>query len=443
MNPLKIAGQDASSTRHYMTTNGNASGATEAFKLNQSSETIARNDDLRNESKRKFKKLLLASSNSGALGELAVLPTDTSVKDLMQEYCPDVLIYPPEAPVVPILRYQVKTADDMCKLPSIQWLIKNVLPSHGLAVIYGPSGSGKSFLVLDMLQSLAFGCGWFGHKVKQCSVTYVALEGEVGLAGRIKAYVSRHGSTSSAIGYIAQSFTLTETDDINELAKAILAAGTSDVVVVDTLSRAIAGLDENDSKAMGLIIAAAKILQEMIGGLLLFVHHTGKDASRGMRGHSALHAAVDCAIEVKRTGDNREWILAKSKDGEDGASHSFKLEVVSLGVDIDGDEVTSCVVVPNQSAQAVQKKMPKLASNQTIALNALEEPMCKSVDIDQEGAPPGRHCLRFDEAIAIVAPLMPAAAKHQKERAKVAITGLVGKGVLSEDGEWLFRNQSL
>jgi KaiC/GvpD/RAD55 family RecA-like ATPase len=443
MTPIHLASHGVDATHHGRITNGNASVAPEAFKPNKTSETIARNDDLRNETTREFKKLLLASSSSGALGELAGLATDTPCKDLMQEYCPDALIHPPKAPVVPILRYQVKTADDMCKLPPFQWWVKNVLPSRGLAVIYGPSGSGKSFLVLDMLHSLAFGCAWFGHKVKQCSVTYVALEGEAGVAGRIKAYVSMHGSTSSDIVYIAQPVTLIEADDINELAKAILAAGTSDVVVIDTLSRAIAGLDENDSKAMGQIIASAKMLQEMIGGLLLFIHHTGKDASKGMRGHSSLHAAVDCAIEVKRTGDNHEWILAKSKDGEDGASHSFKLEVVSLGVDADGDAITSCVVVPNQSAQAVQKKMPKLASNQTIALNALEEPMCKSVDIDQEGAPPGRHCLRFDEVIAIVAPLMPAAAKHQKERAKVAITGLVGKGVLSEDGEWLFRNQSL
>jgi hypothetical protein len=209
---------------------------------------------------------------------------------------------------------------------------------------------------------------------------------------------------------------------------------------VDTLSRAISGLDENDSKAMGQIIAAAKILQDLLGGLLLFIHHTGKDAARGMRGHSSLHAAVDCAIEVKRSGDHREWIVAKSKDGEDGASHPFKLEVVHLGTDSDGDAETSCVVVADQSGQAIAKKRPTLGSNQTIALKALEEQLLKSADIDKDGAPPGRPCLRFEQALAIVVLLMPGGDKHKKERALAALDGLVTRNVVGMKDDWLWVN---
>jgi putative DNA primase/helicase len=448
MTPLNIAGQDAYATRHCMITSENASGGTEALKLNQPNATIDWEKNLRN----RLKLALRASPNveADAMAEVVVFTTDTAANDLLQEDCPDALIdlpvapvvpVAPSAPVVPILRYKLLTDDDLSKLPPVQWRIKDVLPSHGTAVVFGPSGSGKSFLVLDMLQSLAFGHEWFGRRVKPCSVTYIALEGEAGLAGRVEAYRVQHGSSSPNIRYMVQPFRLLDADDINELVQAIQAAGTGDVVVLDTLSRATPGSDENDSKAMGQIVASAKMLQDLIGGLVLLIHHTGKDASRGMRGHSSLHAALDCAIEVKRTGDNREWVLAKSKDGEDGASHSFKLEVVSMGNDSDGDAITSCVIVPNQSAQTVGKKMPKLACNQTIALKALEVPLCKSVDIDKDGVPPGRPCLCFDDAIAIVAPLMPGLAKHQKQRAKEAITGLVGKGVLSENGKWLNHNQ--
>jgi len=436
MTPLHIASQGVEATHHSRITNGNASGATEAYKPNKTSETIARNDDLRNG----LKLALLASRNDevDAFVDVVVLPMDTATTDLMQAHCPAGLIDPPAAIAAPISRYRLLTDDDLCKLPPVQWKIKNVLPAHGTAVVFGPSGSGKSFLALDMLQSLAFGHEWFGRRVKPCSVTYIALEGEAGLSGRVNAYRIHHGSTSSNIRYMVQPFRLLNADDINELVLAIKTAGTGEVVVLDTLSRATPGLDENGSKDMGQIIAATQMLQEIIGGLVLLIHHTGKNTAQGMRGHSSLHAALDCAIEVKRTGDNREWILAKSKDGEDGASHSFMLEVVSLGVDADGDAITSCVVVPNQSAQAVQKKMPKLASNQTIALKALEEPLCKSVDIDKDGVRP---CILFDHAIAIVAPLMPTAAKHQKQRAKEAITGLVGKDVLRENGGWLSNNQ--
>lgn len=451
MNPLNNAGQGANSARHFTVTNENAPGATEALKLNQPDATIDRKEDLRNA----FKKSLLGSLkvDVDAVGEVPIHHTETAANEVLQEAGTDALIDPPEAPVAPvapppsptapvapILRYKLWTGDQVIKLPPVQWRIKNRLPSRGLAMVFGQSASGKSFLVLDMLQSLAFGHDWFGHKVKQCSVTYVALEGEAGVAGRIKAYLTRHGSIPANIHYVAQPFNISDDDDIEELAEAILAVGAGGVVVVDTLSRAIPGLDENGSKDMGLIIAGAKKLQERVGGLLLLIHHTGKDTSKGVRGHSSLFAALDCAIEVKRTGDHREWVIAKSKDGADGATHPFELEVVHLGTDSDGDAETSCVVVPNQSAQALAKKRPTLGSNQAIALKALEEPLRQSVDIDKDGAPHGVPCLDVDQALAIVVPLMPGGDKHKKERAEKALAGLVTRNVVGIKGDWLWVN---
>jgi putative DNA primase/helicase len=438
MNQLNIAGQGADSTRHCMITSENAPGATEARKHNHCNPTVDRKDDLRNE----FKRSLLGRTTVDAdtFEDLILLPVESPAEDLMQEDGPDASIDLQATLAAPILRYKLLTDDDLSKLPPVQWRIKDVLPSHGTAVVFGPSGSGKSFLVLDMLQSLAVGGEWFGRRVKPCSVTYIALEGEAGLAGRVNAYRNHHGSTSPNIVYMAQSFGLLNADDFNDLVLAIKTAGTGDVVVIDTLSRATPGSDENDSKAMGSIVAAAKLLQERIGGLVLLVHHTGKNAAQGMRGHSSLHAALDCAIEVKRSGDNREWVVAKSKDGEDGALHAFKLEVVHLGTDSDGDAITSCVIVANQSAQAIAKKMPTLGSNQTIALKALEGPLRESLDMDKDGAPQGRPCLLFEHALAVVALLMPVEAKHKKQRAKEALTKLVEKSMLGMKGEWLWVN---
>ncbi len=337
-------------------------------------------------------------------------------------------------------RYQLRTSDELCKLPEFEWRIKGVLPSLGLAAMFGPSGSGKSFLVLDMLHSLALGHDWFGHKVKQCSLTYIALEGEAGVANRIKAYVSRHGLAPEDIRYVTQQFNLLDADDINDLADAIRAAGTTDVVVLDTLSRATSGSDENDSKAMGQIVSAAKILQELIGGLVIFIHHTGKDSSKGMRGHSSLHAALDCAIEVKRNRDHREWIVAKSKDGEDGVSHSFKLETVSLGFDIDGDEITSCVIVGNQSTQTIEKKMPTLGSNQKIALKVLKDLLTNSIEICMVVVPQDKPSLLLDKALESVALQMPGEAKHKKQRAKEALTGLAKNNLVVMNGDRLWLN---
>lgn len=130
------------------------------------------------------------------------------------------------------------------------------------------------------------------------------------------------------------------------MAAARAAGYTGGVLVIDTLNRAAPGADENDAAAMGAIIAGLKALQTELGGLVLAVHHTGKDATKGLRGHSSLHAALDAALEVTRTEDMREWRTAKAKDGSDDQGHPFRLEVVELGTDEDGEPITSCAIAP-------------------------------------------------------------------------------------------------
>jgi len=169
------------------------------------------------------------------------------------------------------------------------------------------------------------------------------------------------------------------------------------------------------------------------------VHHTGKDSTKGLRGHSSLYAALDGAIEVTATDTRRAWSVAKSKDDVTGDAHPFKLEIVTVGIDEDGDEITSCVAVPDDSAEAIkQAKRPSLRSNQKIANEALGEALRKSPHAGKEGAPTGRPCIQYANAVAIVAERIPADAKHKTSRAKVAITGLVERGFLAMKGDWLW-----
>src|SRR5690606_31022552 len=101
--------------------------------------------------------------------------------------------------------------------------------------------------------------------------------------------------------------------DLKDLGMSIKARGSTDgVVIIDTLNRAAPGMDENSSVDMGHAIHAAKLIQQGLGGLVLLVHHSGKDAAKGMRGHSSLYAALDAASEVKRSGPDRVWSLAKA-----------------------------------------------------------------------------------------------------------------------------------
>lgn len=241
-------------------------------------------------------------------------------------------------------RYKLRDLAASVQSQPIRWMVKGVLPATGIAAMYGPSGSGKSFLALDLAMAVAKGLPWFGKRTKPCPVVYVCLEGETGLSNRLRVYLLSHGAGGEFYA-VTQPLDVLKEKDAPELAKAILelAAGQG-LVIVDTFNRAAPGMDENASTDMGRAIAMLKGFQGAVGGLVLLVHHTGKDATKGMRGHSSLHAALDAAIEVTRNGDQRGWQVAKSKDGEDGAGQPFQLEVVHLGLDEDGDPITSCVI---------------------------------------------------------------------------------------------------
>lgn len=250
----------------------------------------------------------------------------------------------------PDTRYKMKSAGDVLRSDPIKWRIKGVIPERGIAAIYGPSGSGKSFLVVDMAINIAKGADWFDYRAKPCPVVYVCLEGEAGLSVRLAAYRAK-GSIPKGIEFIDQPVNLLDTKDLRDLVAAIRVNQMGEgIVIIDTLNRAVPGMDENSSVDMGHAINACKLIQQAVGGLVLLVHHSGKDATKGMRGHSSLHAALDAAIEVKRSGDDREWSVAKAKDGADGKGHPFMLEVVDMGADDDGDPITSCVIRPSAGA---------------------------------------------------------------------------------------------
>ncbi len=133
------------------------------------------------------------------------------------------------------------------------------------------------------------------------------------------------------------------------------------VVVVDTFARATPGADENSSADMGAALSALERIAEALGVLVVVVHHTGKDAARGARGHSSFFAALDTAIELQHDEEagTRLIKLAKQKDDEDGRSWGFTLKPVAIGKDADGDPVTSCVVEYTDAPEAKSKRRDK------------------------------------------------------------------------------------
>lgn len=226
------------------------------------------------------------------------------------------------------------------------WLIKNVIPQADLIVLFGESGSGKSFLALDLAGAVAQGVPWRGNRVKQGRVVVVAAEGGAGFRSRLKAYASKHGIELEQLDVwvIHAQPNMLLKDDALDVCRAILAIGGATLVIIDTFAQVTPGANENAAEDMGKALAHCRGIRVATGAPVLLVHHSGKDQSRGARGWSGLKAAADAEIEVLRFPNGRMLRVSKQKDGEDGLTWGFELDQVPVGADEDGDIVTSMVV---------------------------------------------------------------------------------------------------
>ncbi|NJD35372.1 MAG: helicase [Betaproteobacteria bacterium] len=342
-------------------------------------------------------------------------------------------------------RYKLLTPADLGALEPIHWRIKRVMPKSGIGSIYGASTAGKSFIALDLAGACSRGVDWHGYKTHACPVTYIAAEGEAGVAQRVQAYEQSHGSLPNTFRAVTTALDILSQADRIDLVQAIRAAGQIEgIVIFDTLNRAAPGIDENDSADMGDVVTALKWLQSEIGGLVLVIHHTGKDASRGPRGHSSLFAALDFGLEVRRDGDRRNWINRKTRDGEDGKEHPFRLKVVDVGIDEDGDPLTSCVIEQEEDpAKALRAVKLPSGGNQRIVWDALGEMLRQPAALFAAGAPSdlpaGRPALRLEDAAAKLRGRLPEVEpKRQKERINEAITGLINRGALVLREGWIW-----
>lgn len=244
---------------------------------------------------------------------------------------------------------------DVMNRPPMEWFVQGVLPKKGLATIYGLPATGKSFLMLDLLFAICKGEEWFGMKTKQSKVAYINLEDIHGMGNRLRAYQARKGSIPihDFLNYEI-SLNFKEKDHVEELINSIKEyAPNCGLVCIDTLAQSANGIDENSSTDMGMVIGKLKKLSSELNCLVLIVHHSGKIQGSGMRGHSSLLGAVDCAIEISSNGSTKKWNIAKSKNGANDIERQFHLEPIPLGMDEDGNPISSAVVTPVIDIQAM------------------------------------------------------------------------------------------
>ena len=246
------------------------------------------------------------------------------------------------------------------------YLVKGLIPRVGLTVVWGPPKCGKSFWVFDLTMHVALNWPYRGRRVQQGTVVYCAFEGANGFKARAEAFRLRNLSEDhGAIDFYLIAARMNLVVDHPALIAAIKAQPTQTkpvCVVLDTLNRSLQGSESKDED-MSAYIKAADAIREEFECAVIVVHHCGVEGTRP-RGHTSLGGALDAQLGVRRDmGGNIDVTVEWMKDGPEGDCVVSKLEPVEVGIDSDGDAITSCVVVPVDISPSKAPE-PKLTRNQ-------------------------------------------------------------------------------
>lgn len=261
-------------------------------------------------------------------------------------------------------RFQTRRFDE-CRVDHAQnYIMKGVLAPGDLAVIFGQPGCGKSLLGPLLGHAVAEGRQVFGKRTTKGRVLYVAAEAGADMEVRFVAMRERYGVVADLhlIG-LPIDFQTPESPDLRDLL-AEIARLQPDLVIVDTLAAAFPGLDENDAKDMGRAVRTLRSLSAPSGAAVAVIHHSPKEGNTP-RGHGVLNGDADVTMRVEGQDDAvRAVHFGKNRNGSSGHAFDFRIELVELGEDQDGDVIRRPVALEVDTQESRKPKGKPLNDNQ-------------------------------------------------------------------------------
>jgi hypothetical protein len=259
-----------------------------------------------------------------------------------------------------------------------RYLIKGLLSAGATSVIFGLPGSAKTFVALDVGLHIADGREWFGRRTTKGGVVYLGAEGQGGLRARVEAWRLTYEAEGIPFALIPVPVDLL--DPAADMAKVSavldqLAAewGGLALLVIDTLAATFGGGDENGSD-MAAYVSSVDRLCAPYGCAKAIVAHAPLNAdAKRPRGHGSLWGTADTVLHIigDRDAPARRIHVLKQKDGDPGDDILFKLKQVEIGIDEDGDPVTSCVI-EESDLDTLAPVGRRLSASEKIVVAALE-----------------------------------------------------------------------
>lgn len=191
----------------------------------------------------------------------------------------------------PIIDWNDLWADESVE----EWIVEPILPARRLVALYSAPKVGKSLLMLNIAAEVAKGGHVLGVATGQPRrVLYVDFENDP--RADVRSRLQAMGYTPDDLANLCYlSFpSLAKLDSARGAAELMAAIEAYDaaVVVVDTVSRAIGG-DENENDTWLNFYRHTGLALKQAGVALIRLDHSGKDESKGQRGGSAKSGDVD------------------------------------------------------------------------------------------------------------------------------------------------------
>lgn len=258
---------------------------------------------------------------------------------------------------------QLLDTDGLDGIPPLKPLVGDLLAMNTIARAVGPSGTFKSFVLLDMAGHIGTGMKWHGQYVRRGLVVYLVAEGEQGIRKRVRAWEQHHGLKMDNVLFLPRPVQAMGPEwDVLIVALQRLKPV---LVIVDTQARVTLGVEENSNTEMGRIVDRFDRLRLETGACVAIVHHTGHVGEHG-RGASAVKGALQSELHISRKGDKiPNTILTiksgKQKDEDQDGDFQFGLKKISLDGECkpDGRPVTSLVLVSLDVPQDSPRPAPK------------------------------------------------------------------------------------
>ncbi len=255
--------------------------------------------------------------------------------------------------------------------PPRGYIVKGLIAPRDVACIFGAPGAGKSLIAPHIGYQVALGEPAFAMRAKPGRVFYVAVEDAHGMRNRIAALAIRQGHAPlfQMVEGVADIFA-EDSADLEALAEAVEEQRPA-LIFIDTLAMAFPGLEENDAKGMGRVVAVCRQLTEH-GAAVVLIHHDTKAEGSTPRGHSVLNGALDMAMHVKRDDDGIvRGKLTKNRNGTPDRNIAFRIGIEELGRDEDGDPITAALVEELTGSDPVRRI--RLTAGEQAALAKLME----------------------------------------------------------------------